>query len=117
MRTLYPLPDLDGDDELDPRNLTKEELAKVDHTVMKWICCAKGCKRFTRVKDYGLFPTVYFRTGEWVNVHVHVLYCSRHWKLHHAALIAGLPDPITLKDDSERFEELRAMKPDWRQPE
>lgn len=93
-----PLPD-DPDDIPDIRTLSEEELAKVQHTVKKWYCCALDCKRFTKVRDFGNHPHIRWR-DRWINLRVQIFFCARHSKLDSQKL-AGTDWAFPLKPDTE----------------
>jgi hypothetical protein len=64
--------------------MSDEELLLVPHTVVKWICQAKGCNRHTKAKDYGIAPT-YFHAkmkGRWQDLSNTFFLCGKHWKLY-----------------------------------
>ena len=108
-----PMPPMNLEmDDLDPRKLSQAELDNLEHTVAKWRCCVKGCNRYSRVKDFGVWPSVYWRPGHWINVYVQRLFCGRHWKAHQAAETAGGKDPLEYKGDREFLADLMAMKKD-----
>ena len=67
--------------------MSEQELANVQHDEKKWICCAEGCQRFTRIKDYGIGPHyrwrkrwVYIVTGHLLRESAFVFYCGKHWQ-------------------------------------
>ncbi len=71
------MPDLGPEDVPDIKTLSREELDKVPFEVMKWECCVEGCAHFTRIRDYGILPVIYWRR-EWVNLQQHIFFCQRH---------------------------------------
>lgn len=71
--------------ELDPltheevMQLPEELLLQMDPVVLKWSCACKNCKRFTRVRDYGILP--YFKYGkEWLRTDTNYFLCAKHYK-------------------------------------
>ncbi len=63
--------------------MSNEELLLVPHTIVKWICQAKGCIRHTKAKDYGIAP-VYFHPrlkGRWHDTTKYYYLCAKHYKL------------------------------------
>jgi len=75
------------------RTMSPNELAKVEYTIIKWVCCAKGCERFSRVKDYGASPYYFFKR-RFVDLRGHILYCHEHWKVYRQT-----PEKIIYKED------------------
>jgi len=66
-------------------SMSQDELDLVPYDTVKLICQAKGCKRHTKVRDYGL-PSVYYVKGfnkndRWHNVIKSYFLCAKHWKL------------------------------------
>lgn len=87
-RPLAPLfmkeapPQLEVTDMVDIKTLSKEELKTVPFDKWKMYCGVEGCKHFTTVRDYGLWPEIYrqFIDTDWINVLTHAFICFRHWK-------------------------------------
>lgn len=77
-------PELELSDVVDIKSLSKEELKLVPFESWKLVCKIEGCKRFTRVKDYGLWPVVCgrFQNSPWFNVYKQFLICYGHWKFY-----------------------------------
>ncbi len=69
--------------------LSKEELEKVEHTIVREVCCAEGCNRYTRIKDYGISPIFYSPKSTvngiktpWVDCSRTFFLCAGHWKIY-----------------------------------
>ena len=61
-------------------DLPRERLDLIDHDVYKWVCCAKDCNHYVRVRDYGEAP-IYFCgrwKKSWFNVDVYHYLCGKH---------------------------------------
>jgi hypothetical protein len=80
--------------------LPLEELNQVEHETWKWQCCAKDCTRFTRLKEYGIWPWFFWRK-EWIDVEANIFFCGYHWKIYRR----GIDQPgknIRMVDDVEK---------------
>lgn len=66
------------------------ELDLVPFDTVKLICQAKGCKRHTKVRNYGLSPVYYvprFKPKErWHNIDTNFFLCHKHCKLYYRLL-------------------------------
>jgi hypothetical protein len=64
--------------------MNQDELDKVDHDVVKWICQGKNCTRGTYVRDYGIAPKYFHpRKGiHWFDIRLHFWMCGHHNKLY-----------------------------------
>lgn len=80
-----PLPDLDGTDLPEITSLPWEQLKLVPHRKGKWLCCAEDCRRFTHVRDFGLFPKVY-HGRHWRDISIRIYLCGRHYRPYVDAL-------------------------------
>lgn len=60
-------------------SMSKEQLALVDHDVLRWVCQGVDCAGYTKIKDYGISPWYWTRWG-WLNLEHHYLHCARCWK-------------------------------------
>lgn len=83
-----PCPDLSGND-FNVFDLSKEELNAAEAPKVKWHCCVEGCNRYSRVKDFGVLPKVWWK-NHWVDLTAQVLYCGKHWKLFRAQQKKGM---------------------------
>jgi len=65
--------------------MSKSELDLVPYDTVKLICQAKGCKRHTKIRDYGIAPVYYvhrFKIGQqWHNVLKSYFLCAKHWSI------------------------------------
>jgi hypothetical protein len=60
-------------------DLSRERLDLIDHDVYKWVCCAEGCKGYTRIRDYGEDPMYWGRFKKpWFHKDRWYYLCSRH---------------------------------------
>lgn len=76
-----PMPDLGPEDmQAIFGDLSHEELMAMRPDSGRWLCCAFGCKGYGTVYDFGVFPVVRWRR-KWIDLRVHVFYCSRHWPI------------------------------------
>lgn len=77
------IPQLDPDDMPDPRRMTPQQLEKVPSETWKLFCCVGGCRHFTRVKDYGIWPLLAAWGGaRWININLQVFFCNQHHKMY-----------------------------------
>jgi hypothetical protein len=71
-------------------SMSQTELDLVPYDTVKLICQAKGCKRHTKARDYGLSPVYYVKgfkqKDRWHNVIKSYFLCAKHWKLIHRLL-------------------------------
>lgn len=81
-------PELEIGDVVDVKSLSREELLKVPHDTWRMFCCVQGCNRFTRVKDFGLWPEVHgrFMSGDWLDINKRQFVCDGHWKFYNGNL-------------------------------
>ena len=66
--------------------MTDKKLDLVPYDTVKLICQAKGCKRFTRVRDYGLKDVYYSKRfigkEKWHDIKHRFFLCAKHWKFY-----------------------------------
>ena len=66
-------------------SMSQDELDLVPYDTVKLICQAKSCKRYTKVRDYGISPVYYVKgfkaKDRWHNVVTRYFLCAKHWKL------------------------------------
>lgn len=80
-KVIPPLPDLDAEDMPDIFSLTADELAQVPADLKWWICGAANCQRRTKVKDFGVYPKIYWRKT-WINLTKQAFFCSKHFQVY-----------------------------------
>lgn len=73
-----PLLDLDAEDMPDIFSLTADELAQVPADLKWWICGAANCQRRTKVKDFGIYPKIFWR-GSWIDLTQTAFFCAKHY--------------------------------------
>lgn len=69
-------------------NMSQDELDLVQFDVVHLICQVKGCKHYTRARDYGIAPVYYHakmrdannKPHKWHDVSTRFWCCSAHWK-------------------------------------
>jgi len=63
------------------KGMSREELEKVEHAVLKWVCQVKGCNRHTKVWDFGIENEFYSPLKNW-GWHTTNFYfmCGKHYK-------------------------------------
>lgn len=72
-------------DELDAiaelKLMSPEELGKVHHTIVKWVCQCKGCDRGTSIWDFGIEPEYYHprKSLGWFDINYNYWMCSVHY--------------------------------------
>lgn len=96
---LPPLLIPEDDPEYDIKKLTPAELEKVPFDVVRWQCKIKLCKHYTRLRDYGMDPVYYHKSGmksqkgftHWVNVEKEFFMCHGHWKAYGYRPIEWIP--------------------------
>ncbi|RYZ49912.1 MAG: hypothetical protein EOP49_15165 [Sphingobacteriales bacterium] len=60
--------------------LDRASLDLVPYDTVRWQCKIKLCKRYTRMRDYGIAPWYYHPRMGWKNPYRNWLMCSKHWK-------------------------------------
>lgn len=72
--------------------LTDDQLQYLPYKQVKLYCIVSGCKGFAKVRDYGLYPVLYWPSkngkrwhdekerSNWFNVFIHYRTCSKHYK-------------------------------------
>lgn len=105
--------------------LKAEDLAFLPYTPGRWLCVVPGCKNGTAIRDYGLFPMVYwpkkdplkyhwkrkglrrnFKPGlvnytNWFSAYSHYFICGKHNKMHKPSNYVGLRS-FLLGNDKEK---------------
>jgi hypothetical protein len=69
-------------------SMSQDELDLVPYDTVKLICQAKGCKRHTKIRDYGLSPVYYVRrySLKWWNIEKIFFLCPTHYKFYYRLL-------------------------------
>lgn len=63
------------------KQMSKEELEKVHHTVLKWVCQVKGCNHHTKVWDFGVYNEFYSPKKNWGwHTTNYFFMCGKHYK-------------------------------------
>lgn len=77
-------PALEVNDVQNVKTLTPDELANVPFEAWRLFCMVDGCNRWTRVRDYGIWPELWGRLsiGNWINIRATGLLCAKHWKMY-----------------------------------
>lgn len=83
---MLSLPDLDDSDIPDIKTLSLEELNKVNCEKLKWLCAIKHCKGTTTVKDYGIFPFIFWRK-KWFDCRRYYYLCAKHTRRYKGKVI------------------------------
>jgi hypothetical protein len=65
-------------------SMSQKELDLVPYDTVKLICQAKGCKRHTKIRDYGLSPIYYVRRYKerWWDVKKIFFLCPKHYPFY-----------------------------------
>lgn len=61
------------------KRMSHEELLKVDHKEVWWICCIRMCKCSNKMLDFGIHPFYYWRK-KWMDISQYIYFCSKHLK-------------------------------------
>lgn len=71
--------------------ISPESLKMIQFDLVKLVCAAKGCCRFTKARDYGIHPVYYHprMVNLWHNTDTHFFLCPGHRKLHERLLKRG----------------------------
>lgn len=63
------IPKLEAADMPGIKDLSREQLDRMDHDKWKLMCKAEGCTHYTTLKDYGIWPELFGRFSKpWFNV-------------------------------------------------
>lgn len=87
------------EDENDIYKLSAEELNNVPFDIVRWQCKIESCECFTRLRDYGITPIYYHKSGmnsdngfsHWVNIEKEFFMCGKHWKQYKGKPVELLP--------------------------
>ena len=60
------------------KQMSHDQLMKVDHTEKYWICCVRMCKGYTKILDFGISPFFYWRKTGFLNMRWEKLLCGKH---------------------------------------
>lgn len=71
--------------EIDVLKVPIDILKKTEAEKWKWVCKYEGCNHYSHLKDFGVFPMMFFR-NKWVNIWQNYLLCAKHWKLRNEKL-------------------------------
>lgn len=62
------------------KGMSLGQLELVPYEKVKWMCCCKGCNRYTGARSFGLPDLFWHKRHGWFDPNMTILFCAVHWK-------------------------------------